>query len=146
MDNNSFDILLVEDNPNDAELIIRALARAEITNKLIHLEDGAEALDFIFAEGKYDSRNKTVLPKLLMLDLKLPRVTGLEVLEALRKKEETKLLPVVIVTSSMEDRDVQKAYSLGVNSFIVKPVDFSKFIQTIKMVGNYWLNVNHQLQ
>ncbi len=141
---NSCDMLLVEDNPNDAELIMRALVREKISDRIVHLEDGAEIIDYLLGRDKYKDRDTTMQPKVIILDLKLPKMTGLEVLEVLRENETTELIPIVIVTSSMEDCDVERAYSLGVNSFIVKPVDFNKFIKSIKMVGDYWLNTNHQ--
>jgi two-component system response regulator len=141
--NEAIDILLVEDNPNDAELVIRALRRSNITEKLHLVEDGAEALDFLFCRKSYEKRAPEKYPKVIFLDLKLPKMNGLEVLREIRNNENTKMIPVVIVTSSMEDSDIKEAYDLRVNSFIVKPVDFSQFISTIKDVGIYWLKINH---
>ena len=136
------DILLVEDNPQDAELTIRALKKRNLANHLFAVEDGAQALDFLFGQGQYASRRVTDHPKVILLDLKLPKVNGLEVLRAIRADERTRPIPVVIVTSSHEDPDIQAAYDLGANSYVVKPVEFSAFSEAMSQVGFYWLLVN----
>ena len=136
------DILLVEDNPHDAELTIRALTKHNLANRLTSVEDGAEALDFIFCRGKYATRELGHSPKVVLLDLKLPKVNGLEVLRALKQDEKTRLIPVVIVTSSREDPDIKTAYALGANSYVVKPVDFDAFAEAVSSLGMYWLLVN----
>jgi two-component system, response regulator len=138
------DILLVEDNPNDAELAIRALTKQRLANNLQHVEDGEEALDFLFARGKYSGRDANERPKLILLDLKLPKVDGIEVLRAVKADERTNLTPVVVLTSSREERDLIETYRLGVNSYIVKPVDFDKFVDAVKELGFYWLLINEQ--
>ena len=137
-----FDILIVEDNPNDAELIIRALKKGNIVNSLHVVEDGEKALDFVFARGQYSNRSGIRLPKVILLDIKLPKVNGLEVLKAIKENESTKKIPVVIVTSSREDPDIQVAYSLGANSYVVKPVDSTSFMNAMVGLGLYWLLVN----
>ena len=137
-----FDVLIVEDNPNDAELMIRALRRGNIANPLHVVEDGAEALDFIFARGRYEARSGIQPPRVVLLDIKLPKVSGLEVLKAIKENEKTKNIPVVMVTSSREDPDVQAAYLLGANSYIVKPVDNAAFVNVMNQIGLYWLLVN----
>ena len=136
------DILLVEDNPRDTELTIRALNKHNITNKLIVLEDGAEALDFIFCRGKYADRVITNYPKIILLDLKLPKVNGLEVLKTIKSDKRTKMIPVIMVTSSMQDLDMKTAYEYGANSYVVKPADFNKFIEAMSHLVLYWLLVN----
>ena len=142
MESNEVEILLVEDNPNDAELAIRALKARNLANKLIWLKDGVEALDFIFAQGQYADRSVEDVPKVVLLDLKLPRVNGLEVLEKIKSDKRTRTIPVVVLTSSSEERDIVTSYNLGVNSYILKPVDFDKFIDAVKEVGLYWLLMN----
>jgi two-component system response regulator len=136
------DILLVEDNPQDAELTIRALRKSNLANQLIAVEDGAEALDFIFCRGKYGDREIGHTPRVVLLDLKLPKVNGLEVLRALKQDERTRTIPVVVVTSSREDPDIKTAYALGANSYVVKPVDFDAFAEAVSSLGLYWLLVN----
>jgi two-component system, response regulator len=136
------DILLVEDNPQDAELTIRALKKHNLANRLIAVEDGAEALDFILCRGAYAARDVGHPPKVVLLDLKLPKVSGLEVLRALKQDERTRSIPVVIVTSSREDPDIKTAYGLGANSYVVKPVDFDAFAKAVSSLGLYWLLVN----
>ncbi|MBI4786927.1 MAG: response regulator [Chloroflexi bacterium] len=136
------DILLVEDNPRDAELTIRALKKRNLANRLFAVEDGAEALDFIFCRGKYAEREQANSPKVVLLDLKLPKVNGLEVLRAIKADERARTIPVVVVTSSSEDPDIKAAYDLGVNSYVVKPVEFDAFLEAMSTLGFYWLLVN----
>lgn len=145
-DLNAVEILLVEDNPRDAELTIRALKKKNLANSLYHVEDGVEALDFLFARGRYAQRNINEAPKVVLLDLKLPRVDGLEVLTAIKADARTQAIPVVIVTSSAEDPDVKKAYELGANSYVIKPVQFDAFMEAMIKVGIYWLMVNHPMK
>ena len=135
-------ILLVEDNPTDAELAILALKERNLANKLVWVKDGAEALDFIFATGAYASRNVDNYPSVILLDLRLPKVDGLEVLRRIKADENTRRIPVVVVTSSKEDRDVVASYDLGVNSFISKPVEFDEFAKVVSDLGYYWLFIN----
>jgi two-component system response regulator len=136
------EILLVEDNPRDAELTIRALKKHNLANLLFTVEDGAEALDFIYCRGKYTTRDGGHPPKVVLLDLKLPKISGLEVLRALKQDEKTRSIPVVVVTSSREDPDIKTAYGLGANSYVVKPVDFDAFAEAVSSLGLYWLLVN----
>jgi two-component system response regulator len=143
---NAVEILLVEDNPRDAELTIRALKKKNLANSLYHVEDGVEALDFLFARGRYSDRDINEAPKVVLLDLKLPRIDGLEVLAAIRADERTRAIPVVVVTSSAEDPDVKKAYDLGANSYVIKPVQFDAFMDAMVRVGIYWLMVNHPIK
>jgi two-component system, response regulator len=145
---NSFeivDILLVEDNPRDAELTMRALKKRNMANQLYWVEDGAEALDFMFGREKYSQRDHLQLPKVILLDLKLPKVDGFQVLKAIKNDERTASTPVVIMTSSREDPDIKNAYKLGANSYIVKPVDFNNFTEVMSQIGFYWLFVNQNL-
>ncbi len=135
-------ILLVEDNHTDAELTIRALRRNRIGNQIQLVEDGAAALDFIFCQGDYAHRIITNQPKVILLDLKLPKVSGLEVLRQLKSDPRTQMIPVVVLTSSAEDRDMIESYHLGVNSYIVKPVDFEQFNQAVQQLGFYWVLFN----
>ena len=136
------DILLVEDNIHDAELTIWALNQSRVANSLLHLQDGEEAIDYLFGTGKYDGRNTAELPKLILLDLKMPKVSGLDVLEKIKSDEGTKVIPVVLLTSSKEEKDIIESYQLGVNSYIVKPVDFDNFVKAISDIGLYWLLMN----
>ncbi|MEO9805099.1 MAG: response regulator [Reichenbachiella sp.] len=136
------DIVLVEDNPNDAEITIRSLKKHRLANKLVWLKDGVEALDYLLARGEYADRNINDLPKVIFLDLKLPKIDGIEVLEKIRNSEPVKKIPVVVLTSSKEEEDVVKTYNLGVNSYIVKPVEFENFAKAIAEVGFYWLVTN----
>lgn len=142
MENNIVDILLVEDNPNDAEMTMRSLRKNYVANKIYHVEDGVEALDFLFARGNHSERGISPQPKVILLDLKLPRVNGLEVLREIKQNKSTQNIPVVILTSSREESDIVESYNLGVNSYIVKPVDFDKFVESIKHIGLYWLLIN----
>lgn len=136
------EILLVEDNPTDAELAMLALKERNLANKLVWVKDGAEALDFLFATGAYASRSIENGPKVVLLDLRLPKVDGLEVLRRIKSDERTKHIPVAVVTSSKEDRDVIASYNLGVNSYISKPVDFDEFTRVVSELGYYWLLIN----
>jgi two-component system response regulator len=136
------DILLVEDNPSDAELTIRALRKNNIINKLLHLQDGEEALEYIFATGEHTDRNIDEIPKVILLDLKMPKISGLEVLKKIKSDERTKIIPVVLLTSSKEENDIIEGYKLGVNSYIVKPVEFDNFVKAVSDIGLYWLLVN----
>ncbi len=135
-------ILLVEDNPDDELLAIRALKKNNIMNEVVVARDGAEALDYLFGAGAYAGRDMSVMPQIILLDLKLPKIDGLEVLRRLRNDERTKLLPVVVLTSSREERDLTESYSLGANSYIRKPVNFAQFTEAIRQLGLYWLVLN----
>jgi two-component system response regulator len=135
-------IMLVEDNPMDEELTLMALKQANISNPVVVARDGVEALDYLFARGAYAKGAPPPLPQIILLDLKLPKVDGLEVLRALRANETTKLLPIVILTSSIEEQDVIRGYSLGANSFVRKPVDFDQFREATRQLGLYWLVLN----
>jgi two-component system response regulator len=140
--NADIEILLVEDNASDAEMTIYALSKNHLTNKLVHVKDGALALDFLFGEGIYAGRNIEIKPKVILLDLKMPKVNGIEVLEKIKLDPATKTIPVVVLTSSMEHPDVEKCYKLGANSYIVKPVEFENFSQAVKELGLYWMLLN----
>ena len=135
-------ILLVEDNPDDEALTLRALAKNNIKNEVVVARDGAEALDYLFATGAYAGRDMSATPQVTLLDLKLPKVDGLEVLRRIRADERTRCLPVVILTSSNEEKDLINGYSLGANSYIRKPVDFNQFIEAVRQLGLYWLVLN----
>jgi len=136
------EILLVEDNPNDAELTIRALHKKHIANNIIHLRDGASALDFLYGKGEFENRDIQNRPKIILLDLKMPKVDGIEVLRRIKSSELTKRIPVVVLTSSKENPDIERAYALGANSYIVKPVEFEGFTKAIAELGFYWLLLN----
>ena len=135
-------ILLVEDNPDDAQLTLRAFKRSHLMNPIVLARDGIEALDFVFARGAHSGRAGAPLPTLVILDLKLPKLDGLGVLKAIRDDERTRLLPVVILTSSKEEQDLVSGYSLGANSYVRKPVDFTEFQDAVKVLGIYWLMTN----
>lgn len=137
-------ILLVEDNPDDEDLTIRALEQNRIKNAVVVARDGVEALDYLFGSGKFEGRDTSVLPQVVLLDLKLPKIDGLEVLRRLRADNRTKLLPVVILTSSNEEQDKLKGYSLGANSYVRKPVDFVRFTEAVKQLGLFWLLLNER--
>ena len=139
---NEIEILLVEDNPNDVELTLRALKKNNLTNRVHVVKDGAEALEYIFAKGVYAYREIEDYPKVILLDLKLPKVDGLEVLRQIKSNERTKMIPVVVLTSSKEERDLVESYRLGANSYIAKPVDFESFVKAVSELGLYWLLLN----
>ncbi|MFP4488403.1 MAG: response regulator [Bacteroidales bacterium] len=138
------EILIVEDNLNDAEMALRALKQNKLTNKVLVVSDGEEALDFVYSRGKFKGRPIDKKPKMILLDLKLPKVDGLEVLKVIKSDENTKMIPVIVLTSSKEESDMVESYRLGVNSYIVKPVDFDKFVDAIRDLGLYWLLLNQQ--
>lgn len=140
------EILLVEDNENDAELAMRALRKHNLTNRVVHVKDGAEALDFIFATGVYAHRHVENGPKVVLLDLKLPKVDGLEVLKRIKADTRTRIIPVVMMTSSNEESDLIESYKYGVNSYIVKPVEFETFVSAVSEVGYYWMLLNRRPQ
>ena len=140
------DILLVENNPGDAEMTVMALNLNNLAGKLLDVKDGAEALDYVFAEGKYTGRQINHKPKVILLDLKLPKVNGIEVLLKIKSDERSKNIPVIILTFSKEDPDIQKCYDLGVNSYVVKPVEFDEFQKVISELGLYWMVTNQQPQ
>lgn len=140
---NTVEILLAEDNQNDAELTIRELRKHNMANNLVHVKDGEEALDFIFGNGQYASRKDTIhFPKVILLDIQMPKINGIEVLQVIKKDPRTLTIPVVILTSSKEHPDVQRCYELGANSYIVKPVNFESFAESIRHLGFYWLLLN----
>lgn len=136
------EILLVEDNPSDAEMAIRALKRNNLYNNVVHVKDGEAALDFVFGRGTFAGRDTRNQPKVILLDLKLPKIDGIEVLRTLKADKDTKIIPVVVLTTSKEEQDLLETYELGVNSYIVKPVDFGQFANAIKDIGFYWLLLN----
>jgi len=142
MQEQKVEVLLVEDNPHDAEMTIRALKKVNLANRLIHVKDGAEALDFIFSRGIYADRHAEDKPKVILLDIKMPKVDGIEVLRQLKSNDSTKTIPVVIMTSSKEEQDIITSYNLGVNSYVVKPVDFEGFAKAVSELGFYWLITN----
>jgi len=144
--NQEYEIVIVEDNPNDAELMIRSLKKNNLANNLILLEDGEEAMNFFFRQGKYEDVEISHIPKVIFLDLKLPKVSGLEILKNLKTNAVTRKIPVIIVSSSKEDPDITAAYDLGANSYVVKPVNYEDFVKTINQLGLYWLVVNENPQ
>ncbi len=143
---NEVEILLVEDNPNDVELTLRALQKHHLANKVFVVENGEEAIEFLFGTGKYSDRGNMPLPRVVLLDLKLPKVDGIQVLRKIKSDEKTRVIPVVVLTSSHEEKDIINSYNLGVNSYIVKPVDFESFIKAVADLGFYWLLLNKQPQ
>jgi CheY-like chemotaxis protein len=145
-DINAVEILIVEDDPRDAELTLRALKKNNLANNVLVAEDGEEALDFFFCRGKFSGRRYENLPKVVLLDLKLPKVSGLEVLRTVKGDKRTVQIPIVVVTSSREEPDIKEAYELGVNSYVVKPVDFDKFVNSMSSLGLYWLLVNQSIR
>jgi len=136
------DILLVEDNPADEELTVKALKKNNLANKLVIVRDGVEALDFLFAGGNYSKRNISNRPKLILLDLKLPKIDGLEVLKKIKSDDRMRAIPVVVLTSSNQEKDIVESYKLGVNSYLVKPIDFDNFTKSIAEIGLYWVLLN----
>ena len=138
------EILVVEDNPDDVELTLRAFRKSNVANEVIVVRDGVQALDYLFATGEYAGRDPNALPQVVLLDLNLPRIDGLEVLQRVRAHPRTKLLPVVILTSSTEEQDLVSGYSLGANSYVQKPVDFEQFADSVKQLGLYWLLLNQR--
>ena len=145
-DQNAVEILIVEDDPRDAELTLRALKKNNLANNVFVAEDGEIALDFFFCRGKFENRNFQNPPKVVLLDLKLPKISGLEVLKQVKGDKRTCHIPIVVVTSSREEPDMKEAYELGVNSYVVKPVDFDKFVNAMSSLGLYWLLVNQPLR
>lgn len=143
MENKS--ILLVEDNPNDELLMLRALKKNNIANEVVVVHDGVEALDYLFGTGSYTGRNLDDLPQLMLLDLKLPKLDGLETLRRVRANSRTKYIPVVVLTTSTEQKDIIDSYDLGANSYVQKPVDFNEFIQATQQLGLYWLVINRNV-
>jgi two-component system response regulator len=143
---NNAEILLVEDSADDADLTVRALKKVNLANKLVHLEDGQEALDYLFGRGKFSGRDISSQPKVILLDIKMPRVDGIEVLRQIKANEITRMIPVVIMTSSSEEQDLIATYSLGVNSYVVKPVNFEGFAKAVSDLGLYWLLTNQTLR
>ena len=139
---NEVEILLVEDNPRDLELTLRVLRKNNLANSVVTVSDGEQALDFVFGRGKYAGRDVNNGPKVMFLDLKLPKVDGIEVLRQVKADERTKKIPIVVVTSSAEDRDRVESYNLGVNSYVVKPIEFDAFVKTIGDLGFYWVAIN----
>jgi two-component system, response regulator len=135
-------ILLVEDNPDDQELTLRALKANNILNEVVVVDDGAEALDYLFGEGAHAGRDRSIMPQIVLLDLQLPKLNGIEVLKRLRADERTRLLPVVILTSSREEQDLADSYGFGANSYVRKPVDFAEFREAVRQLGIYWLLLN----
>ena len=142
MTSQEIEVLIIEDNEEDAELTIRALKKYHLANTIVHLTDGAQALDFIFGNGDYSGRKMTQMPKVILLDLKMPKVNGMEVLEKVKSDPITKMIPVVILTSSEEDPDIKRCYELGANSYIVKPVEFHNFSKMVADLGLYWMVIN----
>ena len=140
------EVLLVEDNPQDAELTIRALKKHNLANRLFHVKDGVEALDFLFGRGEYEGHRTDAVPRVVLLDLKLPKMNGLEVLHIMKTDEQMRTIPVVIVTSSAEDPDMEAAYKLGANSYVIKPVQFDAFMEAVSKLGVYWLMINRSLK
>lgn len=139
---NEVEVLLIEDNPSDAELTMRALKKRNLANRLFHVKDGAEAIDFLFAQGAFAGRRVENGPKVVLLDLKLPKIDGIEVLRRIKSDPRTKIIPVVVMTSSREDRDLVDCYNLGVNGYVVKPVEFEDFARAVSELGCYWLLIN----
>jgi two-component system, response regulator len=140
--NELVEVLIVEDNPDDEELIMLALQKHNLANDLHVVRDGAEALDYVFGQGQYEGRDIHATPRIILLDLKLPKVDGLQVLREIKSDERTKRIPVIVITTSREERDIVESYDLGVNSYMVKPVDFHQFTDAVKHMGFYWLLLN----
>lgn len=138
----SYDLILVEDNASDAELAIRILRKIGLGEKLLHIEDGEALLEYVFGTGRYSDRNMAENPKLIIMDLKMPKVNGLEALQKIKEGVHTRYIPVVLLTSSNEENDLRSAYALGVNSFVVKPLEFEDYVKVISSISNYWLQIN----
>ncbi|MFB3766636.1 MAG: response regulator [Methanotrichaceae archaeon] len=145
IDGAEYEIVIIEDDPNDAELIIRVLRKHHLANKLILLKDGEEALDFLFRRGNFAGIHNSDSPKVILLDLKLPKIDGIEILRKIKSDERTRKIPAVILTSSKEDRDLRDAYDLGVNSYVTKPIEFEEFAKVVADLGMYWLLLNKSL-
>mgnify|MGYP001010088446 CR=1 FL=1 len=143
MKKQEIEILLVEDNKSDAEMTLRALKKINLINTVVHVSDGEKALDFLYAKGEFSERDPSVKPKVILLDIKMPKINGLEVLEKVKANPLTKHIPVVMLTSSQEDPDIERCYELGANSYIVKPVGFPEFVKTVSELGMYWVIYNH---
>jgi two-component system response regulator len=141
----TLEILYIEDNPSDIELTLRALKKHNVANSVQIIKDGEEALEYIFATGRYANRDKMEKPKVILLDLKLPKVGGLEILKRLKAEEQTKTIPVVVLTSSREEKDMIESYNYGVNSYVVKPINFDSFSEAVSALGLYWLLINESL-
>lgn len=144
MNHSEIEILLIDDNDNDAEMAIRSLRKNNVTNNILHLSDGATAIEYIYGTGRFEGRNINIKPKVILLDLKMPRVDGIEVLKKIKSGEDTSTIPVVILTSSKEDPDIKTCYSLGANSYIVKPVNFDAFHKVVGELGLYWVLTNQR--
>ena len=142
METEPVDILLIEDNPIDVELAIRALKKSGLANNIFVVNDGEDALDFIYCKNKHVNRKLSDFPKIILLDLKLPKIDGLEVLKIIKSDEDKKVIPVIVLTSSSQEKDLIDSYKLGVNSYIQKPVDFDQFVESVKQIGMYWLLLN----
>ncbi len=140
------EILLVEDNSADAELTIRALKKHNLANRMLHLENGADALDYLYAKGEYANRNMMNLPKVILLDINMPKISGIDVLRTIKTDERTKMIPVIMLSSSKEDPDIKQCYGLGANSYVLKPVAFNDFMKAVKDLGLYWLLLNQPPQ
>ena len=140
------DILYIEDNPNDIELTLRALKKRNLANSILIIKDGEEALEYIFCHGRYAQRDKGQKPKIILLDIKLPKVNGIEILKRIKSDKDTKTIPVIILTSSREESDLIKSYNLGVNSYVVKPLNFDSFSEAVSSLGLYWLLINESLR
>lgn len=138
----SFDIILAEDNTSDAEMAIRVLRKKGVTDRILHVEDGEELLHYVWGKGKYSERNTAEKPKLIILDLKMPKVNGLDVLKEIKSQDEWKIIPVVLLSSSKEQTDIQTCYRLGVNSYVVKPLDYEKYVLAVTDIAQYWLTTN----
>lgn len=138
----SYDIILAEDNTSDAELAIRALRKVSVSGRMLHVEDGAELLEYIFANGRYDGRNMSEKPRLIIMDLKMPKVSGLEALQQIKSNAATRNIPVVMLTSSQEENDICAGYGSGANSYVVKPLEYDDYIKAVSDIGNYWLTTN----
>jgi two-component system, response regulator len=145
MENDTSEIILVEDNSSDAKLVIIGLHEAEVKNHIVHLKNGEDALEYIFSTGSYSKNNGKELPALILLDLKMPKVNGIDVLQRIKSDQRTKVIPVIVFTSSRIEGDIKKCYNMGVNSYVVKPVEFNEFQNFVKEIGTYWLSLNQAI-